>query len=84
MRKFNSRLAAHAVLDSFEFGLAQHGAFDAVLIACFGDPGLLALREVAGVPVLDFFAELALEPGERLRSAPPETPNRPRYWWSDF
>ncbi|MEY9335278.1 acyl-CoA synthetase (AMP-forming)/AMP-acid ligase II [Pseudomonas protegens] len=27
--------------------------------------------EVAGVPVLDFFAELALEPGERLRFAPP-------------
>jgi Asp/Glu/hydantoin racemase len=45
-------VAAHAVLDSFEFEVAQHGPFDAVLIACFGDPGLLALREVAGVPVV--------------------------------
>ncbi len=45
-------VAAHAVLDAFDFEVAQQGAFDAVLIACFGDPGLLALREVAGVPVV--------------------------------
>ena len=45
-------VAAHAVLDSFEFEVARQGPFDAVLIACFGDPGLMALREVAGVPVV--------------------------------
>lgn len=39
---------AHAVLDAFE---ASPGDWDAVLIACFGDPGLLALREVSGLPV---------------------------------
>jgi Asp/Glu/hydantoin racemase len=44
-----SAIAAHAALDAF----AEHGAgADAVLIACYGDPGLDALREVAGVPVL--------------------------------
>ncbi|PWS37035.1 Asp/Glu racemase [Falsiroseomonas bella] len=44
-----SAVAAHAVLDSY----AEHGAgADAVLIGCFGDPGLDALREVAPVPVL--------------------------------
>ncbi len=43
-------VAAHAVLDAF--GLADPGAHDAVLIACFGDPGLLALREIAAVPVV--------------------------------
>ena len=42
-------IAAHAVLDTY----AQHYAgHDAVLIACFGDPGLLALREITAVPVV--------------------------------
>jgi allantoin racemase len=42
-------IAGHAALDAF----AEHGAgCDAVLIACFGDPGLLALREVSPVPVV--------------------------------
>jgi Asp/Glu/hydantoin racemase len=44
-----SAVAAHAALDAF----AEHGAgADVVLIACYGDPGLDALRELAGVPVL--------------------------------
>ena len=44
-----SAIAAHAALDAW----AEHGAgADAVLIGCFGDPGLDALREVAQVPVL--------------------------------
>ena len=42
-------VAAHAVLDAHAVHFDGH---DAVLIACFGDPGLLALRELAGVPVL--------------------------------
>lgn len=41
-------VAAHAVLDAFDRHFAAH---DAILIACFGDPGLLALREIARVPV---------------------------------
>lgn len=41
--------AAHAVLDAWE---AFHAGQDAVLLACFGDPGLLALRELARVPVI--------------------------------
>jgi allantoin racemase len=32
--------------------LAQHEAFDAVVIACFGDPGLDAARELTAAPVL--------------------------------
>ena len=47
-------IAGHAVLDAWE--RAQPSAppqgFAAVLVGCFGDPGLDALREVAGVPVL--------------------------------
>lgn len=42
-------VGAHAVLDAYG---ASPGPWDAVLIACFGDPGLMALRETAGVPVL--------------------------------
>jgi allantoin racemase len=41
--------AAHAVIDAFEAFDADH---DVVLLACFGDPGLLALRERARVPVV--------------------------------
>ncbi|MDP4022068.1 aspartate/glutamate racemase family protein [Methylobacterium sp. NEAU 140] len=42
-------IAGHAALDAF----AEHaGGCDAVFIACFGDPGLLALREISPVPVV--------------------------------
>lgn len=42
-------IAAHAALDAYATHFAGH---DAVLIACFGDPGLLAMREVAMAPVV--------------------------------
>lgn len=42
-------IAGHAALDAY----AQHGAgADAIVLACFGDPGLEALREVASQPVV--------------------------------
>lgn len=42
-------IAGHAVLDCW----AQDGAVcEAILIGCFGDPGLAALREVCPVPVV--------------------------------
>lgn len=42
----SAAIAAHAALDAY----ALHGAgCDAVYLACFGDPGLLALREVAAI-----------------------------------
>jgi Asp/Glu/hydantoin racemase len=46
-------IAAHAVLDTY----ARHaqrieGGIDAVVVACFGDPGLEALRELAPIPVI--------------------------------
>ncbi|RAR84921.1 Asp/Glu/hydantoin racemase [Paracidovorax anthurii] len=47
-------VAGHAALDAWAAALAQgagQGAPDAVLIGCFGDPGLLALRECSPVPV---------------------------------
>ena len=44
-----SAIAAHAALDAY----AEKGqTADAVLLACFGDPGLFALREIAKVPVV--------------------------------
>jgi allantoin racemase len=45
----NFVVAGHATLDAY----AVHaGTVDAVYIACFGDPGLLALKELAAVPVV--------------------------------
>lgn len=45
-------VACHASLDLWAMALAQSPvAFDAVLIGCFGDPGLMALRESGAVPV---------------------------------
>lgn len=44
-----SAIASHAALDCY----AEHRAgIDGVLLACFGDPGLLALKEAADVPVV--------------------------------
>ncbi len=51
-------IAGHAALDAF----AAHGeGCDAVLLACFGDPGLLALREVSPVPVVGMLEASCLE-----------------------
>ncbi|MFT4195789.1 aspartate/glutamate racemase family protein, partial [Ottowia sp.] len=44
-------VAQHAVLDAWALARAQGLEPSAVLIGCFGDPGLLALRDAAGVPV---------------------------------
>lgn len=44
-------VAQHAVLDAWAVNLSKAPPPDAVLIGCFGDPGLFALREGAGVPV---------------------------------
>ena len=45
-------VAAHAVLDAWASAIAPgQPRFDAVLIGCFGDPGLLALRQVSQLPV---------------------------------
>lgn len=58
-------MAAHAVLDAWYMHLLQHGQPHAVLVACFGDPGVWALREVAGVPVIGL-AEAAMREAQRV------------------
>lgn len=51
-------IAGHAALEAF----AAHGeGCDAVLLACFGDPGLLALREVSPVPVVGMLEASCIE-----------------------
>lgn len=44
-------VAGHAALDAWAAALADGPAPEAVLIGCFGDPGLFALREASPVPV---------------------------------
>jgi Asp/Glu/hydantoin racemase len=54
----SAAIAAHAALDA----LARHGeGVDAVYLACFGDPGLLALRELAPIPVVGMAEASCLE-----------------------
>jgi Asp/Glu/hydantoin racemase len=44
-------IAAYATLEAYAQHTAQHGQPDAVLIACFGDPGLFALQQIATAQV---------------------------------
>ncbi len=52
-------IAAHAALDAAASDCALHGEPDAILLGCFGDPGIEALREAIGRPVVGL-AEAAL------------------------
>jgi allantoin racemase len=45
-------IAGHAVLDALARALADAPPPDAVMLACFGDPGIAALRELSPVPVV--------------------------------
>jgi len=59
-------IAAHATLDVY----AERGRdADAVVIACFGDPGLLALRELAQAPVIGMAEASCREAARRGRFA---------------
>lgn len=50
----SAAIAAHAALDAF--AAARRPDHAGVLLACFGDPGLDALAEVAGIPVIGMAA----------------------------
>lgn len=58
--------ASCAVIDAYEAFYAGH---DAVLVACFGDPGLLAVRELAPVPVVGLAQASLLAMARRGRFA---------------
>lgn len=47
-------IAAHAVLDAAARAIAAGAAPDAIILGCFGDPGLDALAEMTGLPVVGF------------------------------
>lgn len=60
--------AAEAVPAAWHSHVARHGRPDAVLIACFGDPGVAALRAITDVPVLGL-AEVAMRQADALAAA---------------
>ncbi|MFT3666380.1 aspartate/glutamate racemase family protein [Piscinibacter sp.] len=63
-------VAGHATLDAWAAALVQPlPAPDAVLIGCFGDPGLLALRERSTVPVTGLAEASFLEAARHGRFA---------------
>jgi len=57
-------VAGHATLDAYAVHCAEHAEPDAVLIGCFGDPGLCALREMTSRPVIGL-AEAAMREAAR-------------------
>jgi Asp/Glu/hydantoin racemase len=63
-------VAGHATLDAWAKWLAQGGPVpDAVLIGCFGDPGLLALRECSAAPVIGLAEAAFMEAAQHGRFA---------------
>ena len=52
-------VAGHAALSAYAVHCQAHGAPDAVLLGCFGDPGVWALRELSRRPVVGL-AEAAM------------------------
>ena len=54
-------VASHATLDAWAAALAEGAAPDAVLIGCFGDPGLAALRDSSAAPVTGLAEAAVLE-----------------------
>lgn len=60
-------IAAHAVLDALasRIGRDNPDGYDAAVIACFGDPGLEAAKELSPIPVIGM-AEASLVAGLRL------------------
>jgi Asp/Glu/hydantoin racemase len=64
-------VAAHAALDAWAAALqdSTQPAPDAVLIGCFGDPGLLALRESSPVPVTGLAEAACIEAARHGRFA---------------
>lgn len=58
-------VANDAVPAAWSAHLAGHAPPDAVLVACFGDPGVQALRAATGVPVLGL-AEVAMREADAL------------------
>lgn len=57
-------IAAHAALDALA---EQVAGCDAVYLACFGDPGLAALKEVAPVPVIGMAEASCIEAARQGR-----------------
>jgi Asp/Glu/hydantoin racemase len=63
--------AADAVPAAWSAHIAQHGPPDAVLVACFGDPGVAALRALTPLPVLGL-AEVAMREADTIAAAAPD------------
>lgn len=57
-------VAAHAAIDAWA---AETKSADAIILACFGDPGLAALRELASVPVIGMAEAACRHAAARVR-----------------
>lgn len=57
-------VAAHAALDACSAHCDAHGRPNAIIVGCFGDPGVFALREALALPVIGL-AEAAMREAAR-------------------
>jgi len=57
--RVGAAIAGHAAVDAYARAAEGGRPLDAVILACFGDPGLAALREIAPCPVIGM-AEAAI------------------------
>src|SRR4029077_2185294 len=62
-------VAAHAALDAGREHCDAHGRPDAIIVGCFGDPGVFALREALALPVIGL-AEAGVRAGAGHRLVP--------------
>jgi Asp/Glu/hydantoin racemase len=62
-------VAGHAALDAYAATVDAHGPPDATLLGCFGDPGVWALRELSGRPVVGLAEAAMREAAARGRFA---------------
>lgn len=58
-------IGAHAALDAYAAHVYAGAKPDAIVLGCFGDPGVWALREVSGVPVMGL-AEAAMREASNI------------------
>lgn len=63
--ELSAAVAGHAFVDALASAPARAAQATAVLLGCFGDPGLLAARQVCGVPVVGM-AEAAMREAAAL------------------
>lgn len=74
---YDEALSVVGILDEIRKGEAE--GIDGYIIACFGDPGLLAARELAIAPVIGIAEAASIRASKQHKSPPSESNRRSQY-----